>query len=366
MKNIYIANDKTAKKIRNIFIGVNNIARVIKKGYIGVNGKAKLFFDNSLLPFSYLRELDPLISPAYYFAATCIGNYALFGGGRSTSSAYLSDVTAYNNELVRIKAPNLNAATDGLASASIENYALFGGGTQKVTAYNKELMVITPTALPYNHKWLAAGSMEKYILFGGSNQAVYSYDENLVYKALSNYLQTPTQGLTSVNRSKYVIFAGGVYTSVVSAVTAYDENLTRINLSDLTQARKGLASAMAGNYIVISGGTTSNSDDTPSVIVDVYDENMVHIQGPSLTEKRCFHSATTVNDYCFVSKGTSNIAYPTVAEIFSPDLVKTNIPDPGYKARAPKSATVGKYALFGGGSRSYNTLDKVDSYIYNG
>ena len=80
----------------------------------------------------------PLSVARYYLAATSVGNYALFGGGRGGSNS--STVDAYNTSLTRTTPTPLSEARVYLTATSVGNYALFGGGvsdtpTATVDAY---------------------------------------------------------------------------------------------------------------------------------------------------------------------------------------------------------------------------------------
>ena len=88
-------------------------------------------------------------------AATMIGNFALFGGGRDASSEQ-STVDAYNSSLTRSTATSLSKARYLFTAATVGNYALFGGGQttssgtnyhSTVDAYDDNLARRTPTAL---------------------------------------------------------------------------------------------------------------------------------------------------------------------------------------------------------------------------
>ena len=62
-------------------------------------------------------------------AATTVGNYALFGGGRA-GSTYFNAVDAYDNTLTKYILHNnsIKPSQRMLSSLAVGNYALFGGG----------------------------------------------------------------------------------------------------------------------------------------------------------------------------------------------------------------------------------------------
>jgi len=79
---------------------------------------------------SYYGTITPLSVARENLAATTIGNYALFGGGYSTSV-----VDAYDTSLTRTTPTPLSVARYNLAATTVGNYALFGGGSNVVDAY---------------------------------------------------------------------------------------------------------------------------------------------------------------------------------------------------------------------------------------
>ena len=98
-KGMWIGIGSVAKKVGKMYIGVGGVARKVKKAYIGVNGVARCFFSSGEL--SYYGTATAFSANRYSYAATTIGNYALFGGGRTDSSTYSSVVEAYNKSLVK-------------------------------------------------------------------------------------------------------------------------------------------------------------------------------------------------------------------------------------------------------------------------
>jgi hypothetical protein len=81
---------------------------------------------------SYYGTATPLADARNGLAATPIGDYALFGGGRG--NGYYT-IDAYNKSLVRTIPTSLSEYRNSLAATSIGNYALFGGGSYGNTAY---------------------------------------------------------------------------------------------------------------------------------------------------------------------------------------------------------------------------------------
>src|SRR5699024_1857676 len=103
---------------------------------------------------STLSHLTPtaLSQARENLAATTVGNYALFGGGRMRlmmQQSYFDVVDAYNTSLTRSTPTALSRARAELAATTVGNYALFGGGgdedpISRVDAYDETLTKTTP------------------------------------------------------------------------------------------------------------------------------------------------------------------------------------------------------------------------------
>ena len=116
--------------------------------------------------------------------ATHVGNYALFGGGDAsyygTGVSNMSPtVDAYDTSLTRTTPTELSVARIRYAATHVGDYALFGGGhdndeTSVVDAYNTSLTRTTPTVLHKRVEYLAATHVGDYALFGGGTGS----DEN--------------------------------------------------------------------------------------------------------------------------------------------------------------------------------------------
>ena len=93
---IYIGVNGNAQKVKRLFIGVATKAQLVRKAYIGIGGIARLFWDVT----GFERTLAPPLSSARHsLAATTVGSYALFGGGRSSSTTTFAYMSAYNASL---------------------------------------------------------------------------------------------------------------------------------------------------------------------------------------------------------------------------------------------------------------------------
>lgn len=325
------------------------------------------------------------------FAATTVGDYALFGGGYDGSS-YSNVVDAYDSNLTRSTPTALSQASSGLAATTVGNYALFGGGSSSVVdAYDTSLTRTTPTALSQARGGLAAttvapagGSSPQsgYALFGGgfNNSVGYptvvdAYDTTLTKTTPTDQLSTGRSNLAATTVGNYALFGGG-YNS--NAVDAYDINLTKTtptdplggsNLGQLaatTVAPVGGSSPQSG-YALFGGGVGSYNG-----AVYAYDTNLTRLTADPLGQTSYEIAATTVapaggsapqSGYALFGGGTTTrtvYAYDT-------NLTKSTINDQlSVSRRSPAATTIGNYALFGGGyngsSSYYNSVDAYNPF----
>jgi hypothetical protein len=101
-----------ARKVKKIYVGAQNKARKVKKGYIGVGGVARLFYSPEQVLSRYGTIDGASASGA---ASTTVGDYALFGGYNTASTA----VTTYNSSLVMASATALTKGRAGLAATTV-------------------------------------------------------------------------------------------------------------------------------------------------------------------------------------------------------------------------------------------------------
>ena len=101
---------------------VAGVARKVKKAYIGVGGVARIFWSGGEL--AYYGTATALSSGRTYHAAATVGNYALFGGGYSYSSGYMTTVDAYSASLIRSTPTALSEARYDLAGVAVGELCL--------------------------------------------------------------------------------------------------------------------------------------------------------------------------------------------------------------------------------------------------
>lgn len=372
---------EVARKVSKIYLGIDNIARKVKKGYIGdANGLARLFYAG-IGKMSYYGTTPVGISNRYYFAATTIGDYALFGGGIYSTTAQ-DTVDAYNKSLVHSTPTVLSKARRNLSAATIGNYALFAGGydiygysatkaISTVDAYNQSLTRSTPSSLNTGYCEMASAVVGNYALFvgggtsgsqSGTDLSLSSLSTNIhVYNTSLTYTYSIYSGVPSLSEAKrsmagattgnYAIFAGGCTSSGTSlnSATAINASLTQSTPSSLSTSRYQLAGARVGNYALFAGGRYSS---TYTDTVDAYDSSLTRSLPTALSSGRSRIGATSIGDYAIFAGGYNGSAQKTV-DAYDPSLTRsilTSLPLSGSDGAA---TAVGDYALFSSYSSVY-------------
>lgn len=331
----------------------------------------------------YYGAGSPLSIERYDLAAVSIGDYALFGGGRTvyyTSAANHSraskKVDAYDEYLSK-QTLDLNVARYGLAAAAAGDYAVFAGGAyyqydsseaKNVEVFTGSADVITKTltkssasALSSARSSLAAASIGDYALFAGGRGTSYyfkstvdAYSGSLV-RSSPTVLAIQSERLAAASNSEYAVFAGGAAASKNNQVTAYDGDLVRTVPTSLSVARFYLAAARAGNYVLVAGGSGGGT------AVDAYDLFLTRTTAEALNSSKEEFAGTTLGEHALFG------GYSKPLDVYDAYLVHT-APAQGLtnQKKALSAASVGNYALFAGGISLDNQsiYSDVDIYQY--
>lgn len=371
-KKAYIGVDNVARKVKRGYVGVDNIARRIRKAYIGVGGVARPCWSSGEVEVYGTFSYSPNVA-VYELAATTIGDYALFAGGRSehdNPSSYVGGVVAYNKSLTQVSASSLSAARYALAATTIGNYALFGGGSggggkTTVDAYDKSLTRTTPAILGEARAYLTATTVSgSYALFAGGVSTSYSLTVDAYNTSLTR--STPTSlsksrsNLAATNVGGYALFAGGCsggYSNVLNTIDAYDASLTRTSPITLSSARTHLAATTVGDYALFAGGSSGdrlNNTDHGTSVVNAYNTSLTSVDAPYLSLTRYSFSAVTLDECAIFGPGcrcTFTNWYGTTTSYDTYDKYLTkNAKNITSDARFSYAASViGNYAIFFGG-----------------
>jgi len=371
LNNVFYANAGTGvftagSVVEEIGGTITSIARKVKKAWIGVNGIARLFFGGGEL--SYYGTATALSVARYDLAATTIGNYALFGGGRTSSA--VGTVNAYTKSLTHSTPTALSAGRYQLAATTIGDYALFGGGYKSgalanVDAYNKSLTRSTATTLNTARHNLAATTIGDYALFGGGYNSgalanVDAYNKSLT-RSTPTVLSSVRERLAATTIGDYALFGGGMTGgNYSSAVDAYDTSLTKTTPTALSKTRRSPAATSIGDYALFAGGFNNT---TPLSVVNAYNKSLTRSTPTALSAGRYQLAATTIGDYALFAGGMDDNFLRNTVDAYDTSLTRT-IPTTLNTDRANLAATtIGDYALFGGGNTTDSTrFAVVDVY----
>ena len=191
-------------------------------------------------------------------SASTVGNKAIFMGqdGTFISSAghYLNTLDVYDSDLTHtvvttpIKSMRQSAE---MCSTTVGGYALFVGGYVPLTSGNKTYL--------------------------GS---IWAVDEQLTVKALAS-LRAKFEMISATTIDNYALFTGGAKrtkpqgtTTFSSYAWIYNDDLVRTNVTKISQARCGIASATVGDFVLCGGGVNSvdytRTNVTSYRMIDVY------------------------------------------------------------------------------------------------
>ena len=344
----------------------HNVPKKILLGYVGVGGIARPFFDSDTR-LKYYGSVSPLRTEKEYLAATTVGNYALFGGGYRYYSAenyYYKDVDAYNDSLIRSSPPDLKTGRQHLAATTVGNYALFGGGsspyTNAVDAYDSTLIKQNVPNLSTSRQHLAATTVGNYALFGGGEdnrnnfKTVDYYDRNLL-KGTASDLSYEADYLSATTVGNYALFGGGIGSDASAIINVYSAALTKLTDLSFSEPRSSAAATTVGNYALFGGGTTYTSDDPKTV--EVFDFNLTKSIATNLRDTNRNPVAVAIGDFALFGVFDS-----FDIDAYNSLLTKISVQPLSKPFSSPATATVGNYALFGGGYDYPSVSADVEAY----
>ena len=208
-----------------------------------------------------------------------VGNYALFAGGsliqRFGVKKPVNTINTINSSLT-LSSITLSKAKRAVCGGKVGNYALFAGGLDGVSlganyytdvdAYNASLTRISVTAIDYGIDSVrcSASIGSSYVLFRVGVAALPSFNINAYDASLTKRSVTvpvkDSDEMAAASSENYAIFADKHF------VVAYNDSLTCIMMTSLSDERIDGAAATIGNYVLFAGGLNSGIRD----IVDVY------------------------------------------------------------------------------------------------
>ena len=280
-----------------------------------------------------LTNVDPIyLNHIHHFgAATTVGEYALFAGGRSRMNGSLTNtVDVIDSSLSHFTAPNLLSAEGGCGAITIGNYALFGGKDAVISAYDTSLTQITGIdPLTIGRYYIATALTDRQALFaGGYNSGTYyptvdCYNASLVHTTPPTHLSSSRAYLNGATVNGHALFAGGINGTALNTVNSYDSALTMTTLNALGQARCAMASTSVEGYALFGAGMSTSSVTTSTVFynnIDAYNNSLTHSIPEALPGNAGPIVATSLDKYalfgCYLNRDiSSNKALIDVYEV---------------------------------------------------
>lgn len=373
-----------ARKIKNGYIGIDSVARKIKKAYIGIGGVARPCLSSS--PVENYGQITPLdfLGAGDTFVGVSAGDYAIFAGGNSVAAHHYF-VNAYDADLTKTVAPNLNNEREDFAGAyiSTDKYTLFAGGTDDdgnviaaVDAYDASLTHINVADMEVPREQMASASVGKYAIFAGGLDVEGSRSGDVEYfyrgtSQISNNTMNSSYDLQI--RSKDIV--GGTngtlaifYTwySSTDRIDAYNSSLTYSKVTDVGVVRDNRSIARAGDYAIVAGGLANN---LPCADMNIaLNQSLTITPVDDIQEARYFIPSTSLGQYAVFAGGhlTRGASGSSKVDLYDASLTHTIAADITTGVHDHAVASVGNYALIAGGNRNGNNYaysDIVEAFI---
>lgn len=371
-KGAYIGINGAARKVKKGYIGVDGAARKIRKAYLGVGGAARPCWSGgtptyygTVTPMAYTRGQHSGVSFAekavfadgndittmdiydkdltrsnhaerkiarFRVASTTLDHYALFSGGFTANwwhtGNVISTVEAFDESFTSHSAPNMSVVMAGHGGGSLGDICLFAAGytqgssatpTANVDAYNDELTKTVCAALSNAHEDAVGAVGDHFIIHCcDTAQVVDTYDRDLTKKSISTSL-TGTFGSKPMTIGHHALFCGRQASNAMQKTcVAYDENLTRTSLTDLSVGRIRSATFVLKGHAFIAGGLTANSATAVSNAVDIYDDSLTRTTGTPISSSRWWGEGAVVGDFGLVGGGIlSDDTYVTTVDAYT-------------------------------------------------
>lgn len=364
-KGIYIGVSDKARRVKTAYVGVNNVARRIKKAYIGIGGIARPVY--SYEDISYYGLLaTPLINKRGGLAGASNNSYAIFAGGvdyynyYNTCDVYSSTLTRSTNSLID--------SMQFIGSTTFNNHAVFAGGHasygDQAIGYGFNTSLTKQTFGMNARSRLGAASTGSYLVLAGgessgyvSNTYVEGIGTNWVKHIGSFSIQEGKTFVDGTNVGEYAIFGGGLNSSGASTKTvdAFNNSLTYYKCTDLSYTRSYPVVFNVGYYAIITGGGYAYAE--------VYNNSLTKLSTITLSEALMNAKACSFGNIAVFGGGMDGSGnYPSSSYII--DNTLTCQPVSGFTTPRSffASATIGDYALFGGG---YNQHANGSTEFYN-
>lgn len=335
-KKTFVQNKAVARKVKKMYVGVNGIAKLIKKGYFGVGNVAKLFFE-----WHFLEFLKTVYVAKDDYGMGQNSKYVLLAGGDPEKTGVWNQynttgVKAFSSSLTLTDAPELTEGGDYKTAETINDSIIFAGGQH-----------------------MADDSDDRYYL-----KTVDIYDANLTKTAGTNLQASRMEMAHGVLNSKYVFFSGGWSSSNSSKnkTDVFDNSFTHSNLTDLSFAGMGAAGACTSKHFIVAGGPGSSGGITPITTANGYDSSLTKVDVSDLTQARSDPCGISVNNMAVFCGGQGYWTSYKSIEGYNASLTKVSLGNLSEEMGRPSAVVVNDKIIIGHDT-TLNIFDKKFTMI---
>lgn len=307
-------------------IGRYDAASTSLDGYALIGGGTNDIADIDIYSPSLVHTSAAVLSSKrYYAAATTVGGHTLFAGGGFNSGDSTADVVDSN--FVACTPLALSTAKIRPAATTVGNWALIlGDGV--VDCISSQLIAGTPIVSSLYEYGTnpppAAVTIGDHAVFAGFYKnghlnTVAAYSSALVAASPAPLSVARTEIGAAAN-GEYALFAGGRNSNETPAnigrrIDVYDKNLTKRQNMTLKSGREGAAAASANGYMVFAGGII-NGTYSASPDVDGFDSTLTAVDLPA-SAPRAAHTAAVAGDYILIAGGRTSNSTPQQKSVFA-------------------------------------------------
>lgn len=344
-KRIYVGVGGIARKVKKAYIGVEGLARKVKKAYIGVGGVARPVFSGGELVYYGSSEDGAVEVPLPLLSECSVGttkNHVIYyGGSKSNGNSWNSDSDVRVYDKFLTAISGITPLTHRRESAMSANV----GGTLHIG----DGLIIDRTVSGTNYSYC---------------QRRETYDSALTHNVLSSYLGLGGYGAAS-SLNNYFLFAGGEKKVSSSSSWSYSNSVVvyDLSLSQITSPSISLPFGVAfltacrlGDSVIFAGGKYSSGS---SPRVTMVNSSLTATQLSYLSLSRGYLASATVGNYALFGGGenSSNSYGVTNVDVYDKSFTKITADVNFEKRRMNGVAGIQgqNYAVFAGGAREYNT-----------
>ncbi len=291
---------------------------------------------------------------------------SIFGVDGAMESSFLATLTVKADTGAVVTAKNGDTEVSGLSTNGQVVLELPIEGTWKVTAVRGVAQYNTVTIQVSSHY-----------------TAELTAALHVEYYGQATDIPVACTRMAAASNQNYAIFAGGYYKDFPSAyvvytvngkVSAYSKTLTKTEAEDLTEWRYRAAAASTSDYAIFSGGiryrNSSFNDRFVLSETEVYDNSLVHTSADKLSTFRYGLAAASIGNYALFGGGvqtSTTIAEDdtnsAVVDAYDQNLTRTIPENLSVPATDFAAASNQNYAVFGGGATGTRDVTAYNSYL---